>query len=67
MSKTIKQRNAHLSRPSKSAHARAKRVKAQRRRLVALGVDETTVAAMDSNEVRDLLKYPKKVTESLKG
>ncbi|MFC4991240.1 hypothetical protein [Rubritalea tangerina] len=67
MSKTIQQRNAHLSRPTKSAGARAKRVKAQRRRLVALGVDEAKVAAMQSNEVRALLKYPKKVTESLKG
>ncbi|MEO1856174.1 MAG: hypothetical protein ABGY95_02255 [Rubritalea sp.] len=67
MSKTILQRNANLSRPTKSAGAKAQRVKVQRRRLVALGMDEATVAAMDSSTVRSLLKYPKKVTASLKG
>ncbi len=67
MSKTILQRNANLSRPTKSAGAKAKRVKVQRRRLVALGVDEATVAAMDSSAVRAMLKYPNKVTASLKA
>lgn len=67
MSKTIQQRNAHLSRPTKSAGAKARRQKVQRRRLVALGMDEAKVAVLNPSEVRALLKYPKKVTESLKG
>ena len=67
MSKTILQRNANLSRPTKSAGARAQRVKVQRRRLVALGMDEAAVAALNSSEVRTLLKYPKKVSDAHKG
>lgn len=67
MSKTILQRNANLSRPTKSAGAKAKRVKAQRRRLVALGMDEAAVEKLDSGTVRSLLKYPKKVTASLEA
>jgi len=66
MSTTL-QRNTNRSRPSKSAGAKAKRRKVQSRRLVALGVDEATVALMNSTEVRTMLKYPKKVTASLKG
>lgn len=67
MSKTILQRNANLSRPTKSAGAKAKRVKVQRRRLVALGMDEATVAAMNSTAVRTLLKHPKKVSAAQEG
>ena len=67
MAKTTLERNPSRSRPTKSAGARTQRVKAQRRRLVGLGMDEATVAAMDSSAVRAMLKYPKKVTASLKG
>lgn len=67
MSKTIQQRNAHLSRPTKSAGARARRQKVQRRRLIALGMDEAAVEALNSSEVRQLLKYPKKVADANKG
>ena len=67
MAKTTLERNPSRSRPTKSAGARAKRVKVQRRRLVALGMDEATVEAMDSSAVRTLLKHPKKVTAALKG
>ena len=64
---TTLQRNPNRSRPTKSAGARARREKVQRRRLVALGMDEATVAALNSSEVRTLLKHPKKVTASLKA
>ncbi len=67
MSKTTLQRNPSKSRPTKSAGAKAQRVKVQRRRLVALGMDEATVDAMNSTAVRTMLKHPKKVTAALKG
>jgi len=63
---TTLQRNSNRTRPTKSAGARAQRTKVQRRRLIALGVDEATVALMNSTEVRTMLKYPKKVTEAYK-
>ncbi len=66
MSTTL-QRNTNRNRPSKSAGAKAKRTKVQRRRLVALGVDEATVALMNSTAVRTMLKYPKKVSDAHKG
>ncbi len=59
---TSLQRNANRSRPTKSAGAKAKRTKVQRRRLVDLGLDEATVAAMNPSEVRTMLKHPKKVS-----
>jgi len=40
---TSLQRNTNRTRPTKSAGAKAKRSKVQRRRLVALGLDEATV------------------------
>ena len=61
------QRNTNRTRPTKSAGARARREKVQRRRLISLGMDEAAVAALNSSEVRALLKYPKKVVASLKG
>lgn len=59
---TTLQRNTNRSRPTKSAGSKAKRSKVQRRRLVALGMDEATVAQLNSTEVRTLLKHPKKVS-----
>jgi hypothetical protein len=59
---TSLQRNTNRSRPSKSAGARAKRLKVQRRRLVALGMDEAAVALLNSTEIRTMLKHPKKVS-----
>jgi hypothetical protein len=64
---TTLQRNTNRNRPSKSAGAKAQRSKVQRRRLVALGMDEATVALMNSTEVRTMLKYPKKVSDAHKG
>ena len=64
---TSLQRNTNRSRPTKSAGARNQRQKVQSRRLVALGIDEATVAAMNATEIRTLLKYPKKVIAAHKG
>jgi len=64
---TSLQRNTNRSRPTKSAAARNQRQKVQSSRLVALGMDEATVAAMNSTEVRTLLKRPKKVSAAHKG
>ena len=64
---TSLQRNTNRTRPTKSAGAKAKRLKVQRRRLVSLGLDEATVATMNSSEVRTLLKRPAKVSASVKG
>ena len=64
---TTLQRNTNRSRPTKSAGAKAKRSKVQRRRLVALGMDEAAVELLNSTEVRTLLKHPKKVAEAHKG
>ena len=61
---TSLQRNTNRQRPTKSAGAKAKRTKVQRRRLVALGMDEAAVALLNSTEVRTLLKHPKKVSEA---
>ncbi|MFC5050488.1 hypothetical protein ACFPK9_07670 [Rubritalea spongiae] len=63
---TSLQRNTNRTRPTKSTGAKAKRTKVQRRRLVALGMDEAAVAALNSSEVRALLKRPAKVSAANK-
>ena len=55
---TTAQRNKNLTRPKKSAGERARRQRDQKKRLVALGMDETVVARMNSREVLDKLKRP---------
>ncbi len=64
---TSLERNTNRSRPTKSAAAKTQRRKVQSRRLVELGMDEAAVAALNSTEVRTLLKHPKKVMEANKG
>ena len=54
-------RNKNRNRPTKSNSARNKRQGDHRNRLVALGMDEATVASMNPKEVRDKLKHPAKV------
>lgn len=58
---STEQRNTNRTRPTKSAGAKAKRTRVHRRRLVALGMDEATVADLNSSELRALLKRPAKV------
>ena len=62
MATTI-ERNKNRTRPTKSKAARNKRQKDHRKRLIALGMDEATVAKMTPSEVRTKLKYPAKVAK----
>ncbi len=62
---TTKERNKNLTRPRKGTGAKARRLRTQRRRLVALGLDEAAVNRMTSREVLDKLKRPKKVAEEV--
>ena len=64
---TSLQRNTNRTRPTKSAAAKNQRRKVQSRRLVDLGMDEATVEALNSTEIRSLLKHPKKVSAAHKG
>jgi len=57
-------RNKNKVRPRKRGAAKRRRVLMQRRRLVSLGMCEEAVAKLQSNELRALLKYPKKVQQS---
>lgn len=56
-------RNKNRNRPAKSHSARTKRQNDHKKRLVALGMDEATVALMNPKEVRDKLKRPAKVAK----
>jgi len=56
-------RNKNRNRPTKSNAARNKRQSDHRKRLVALGMVEATVAAMNPKDVRAKLKYPAKVAK----
>ncbi len=56
-------RNQNRTRPTKSNSARTKRQNDHRKRLVALGMDEATVAAMNPKEDRTTLKQHVKVAE----
>ncbi len=60
---TTQQRNNNRTRPTKSNAARRKRQKDQKKRLVALGMDEAVVAAMNPRDVLTKLKYPAKVAK----
>lgn len=50
-----------MTRPRKAAGAKTRRRLEQKRRLVALGMDEAVVERLTSREVLDLLKRPAKV------
>lgn len=56
-------RNKNRTRPTKSNSARNKRQNDHKKRLIALGMDEATVAAMNPKEIRDKLKHPAKVAK----
>lgn len=49
------------TRPIKSQGEKRRRSKVQRARLVKLGMDETTVAKMETTEVRKLVQKPVQV------
>ena len=50
-----------IRRPKKTGAALRRREKAQRRRLISLGLPETTVNKLNSKHVRKLLKRPAKL------
>ncbi|MGB6220643.1 hypothetical protein [Haloferula sp.] len=54
-----------MTRPTKSGGARRKRHNDQKKRLIALGMDEAVVALMNPKDVRTKLKHPAKVTKEL--
>jgi len=62
---TTEERNKNRTRPKKSAGERARRHRVQKKRLVALGMDEAVVAKMNSREVLDKLKRPAKLAKEL--
>lgn len=53
------QRNKNRMRPSKSEAERRRRLKVQHRRLAALGLPVETIAKLQHDEVRALLRRPK--------
>ncbi len=54
-------RNKNKVRPRKTGAAKRRRCLVQRRRLVAMGMDEATVAKMPVDQLRIKLKAPKKL------
>lgn len=65
MRKKRKDCKTNKVRPRKAAGAKRRRQLEHRKRLIGLGVEESVVATMNSREIRDMLKYPAKVTKSL--
>jgi len=57
LNKTVK------TRPKKKPAERRRREATQKKRLIALGMDEATVAKMTSKQVREHLKRPALVAE----
>lgn len=58
-------RNKNKVRPKKSPAAKRQRIKAQKKRLVALGVPQDQVEKLQSDELRTLLRHPKRVAKAL--
>ena len=58
---TSTSRNKNLVRPVKNGKAKRQRVAAQRKRLVGLGVAAETVARLNPDRVRALLRRPCKL------
>ena len=52
----------NITRPRKGGAANVNRQNTQRKRLLALGVSEEAVAKMNPREVRDMLKFPAKIS-----
>ena len=61
------ERVKHVRRPKKSPAERARRQKAQKKRLVALGVSQETADKLQPLEIRNLLKRPLRAKQALKG
>ncbi len=63
MRKRRKTQKTNITRPRKAGAAKNRRRLEQRRRLVALGVDEAKVNSMTSREVLTMLQRPAKITK----
>ena len=73
----IKQRGIHMAtstfrnknevRPKKQGAAKRKRIKDQKKRLIALGMKPENVEKMQSNELRDWLRRPKQTKAILEA
>ncbi len=62
-----KYQKKNLTRPSKGGGTKRRRQNDHRKRLIALGMDETTVNKMNAKEIRTKLKYPAKVVKELEA
>jgi hypothetical protein len=51
----------HLTRPCKGGAAKRRRQNDQKKRLIALGVNEDKVVKMSPRDVLTMLKYPAKI------
>lgn len=49
---------APITRPKKGTSERTRRVNTQKKRLVALGVDEVKVSKLNTKEIRAMLRKP---------
>ena len=56
-------RNNNRTRPRKGGGAKARRQRDQKKRLVALGMDEAAVAKLSARDVLTKLKRPAKVAK----
>ena len=54
-------RNKNLQRPKKNQFNQMKRLRVQQKRLIALGLAETTVMKMSHPQVRAALRKPAKI------
>ena len=61
------ERLKHNRRPRKSEAERNRRLKAQKKRLVALGISQETADKLQPLEIRTLLKRPLRAKQALKG
>jgi len=64
---TTAERNKNLSRPKKSNGDKLRRQRDQKKRLVALGMDEAVVAKLNAREVLDKLKRPALVVKEVEA
>ena len=59
-----KTRKTSMTRPKKSASAKTQRRSVQKKRLLDLGANAAAVNKMNVREIRDMLKYPAKISSS---
>lgn len=57
-------RNKNLSRPRKAKGAKARRQRDQKKRLIALGLDEAVVFRMNAREVLTALQRPARIAKT---